>query len=138
MANMTPEQNEMIIEMNVNIKSILGFITEIKKDVEALQLESRTIKDDVIENKMNISFMEKRISDNYKNQRSDIDGAFSKISRCSDAKEKFIKADHEAIEQYINDKIKLSSSSLQIKFYIAMIAALSSFLIPLLKDLLKK
>jgi predicted nucleic acid-binding Zn-ribbon protein len=124
---MTPEQNKVLIETSADIKTILTALSRLEKDLEKLENSSKDMNEKIIGNKKDIEFLDKRIGDNYKNQQNDIDGAFSKITSCSDSKEK-----------YINDQIKLSNSSLQIKFYVAILTAISGLVFAIIKDTFTK
>jgi len=135
---MTPEQNKMMIDTSLNTKSILKIIEEMKKDIEKLEDQFKKTNDNVIENKMRIEFLDKRISDNYKNQKDDINGAFSKISHCSIEKEKTHTTEKEDIKKYINDKINISNSSLQNKFYVAILTAISGIIFAIIRELISK
>jgi hypothetical protein len=124
---MTLEQNKVLIETSSDIKTILTAFARLEKDFENFKTDSKATNEQVIGNKKDIEFLDKRIGDNYKNQQNDIDGAFSKITSCSDSKEK-----------YINDQIKLSNSSLQIKFYVAILTAISGLVFAIIKDTFTK
>ena len=135
---MTPEESKLLIDIATGIKVVQASNSEIKKDIEDLQHQFKKTNDEVIVNKMEIKHLDKRISDNYKNQKEDINGAFSKINHCGISKEKIYKTEKEDIKKYIDDKINISSSSLQNKFYVSILTAIAGILIAILKDIITK
>lgn len=116
---------------------ILRDVESIKDNVEKLASKVDNANEKITKNSKDIEYIEKRIDHNWNNQNGKIDAVSQKLLVCDNSKSEVFRIEKENMIKLLDDSIEISLSKLQIKFYVAVIAAIFSAAFSIVKLFMK-